>query len=125
MLFSLPRLAQVQIGRVDVEQRHLVRSPLSRHKNIIFLSDMSGYKSFAISGLGNLGIYIAQDLLKERRAGNVTDILLLTRAVRICVFVRNSQADISTPRAPPTLIRKSLPIKVPQYSPSTTPTRLP
>ena len=43
---------------------------------------MSGYKSFAIAGLGNIGVFLAEEFLKAKQAGTVSELVLLTRAVR-------------------------------------------
>jgi len=40
---------------------------------------MSGYKNFAIVGAGTLGKYIVQQFQKEKSAGTVNDVVVLTR----------------------------------------------
>jgi len=40
---------------------------------------MSGYKNFAIVGAGTLGKYIVQQFQKEKKAGTVNDVIVLTR----------------------------------------------
>jgi len=40
---------------------------------------MSGYKNFAIVGAGTLGKYIVQQFQKEKKAGTVNDVVVLTR----------------------------------------------
>jgi len=40
-----------------------------------------GYTRFAVVGAGTLGNYIVQQLLKEKAAGFVTEVVVLTRQV--------------------------------------------
>ena len=47
---------------------------------------MSVYKSFAIAGVGSIGIYLADEFLKAKSAGTVDEVVLLTRIVCIYVF---------------------------------------
>ena len=42
---------------------------------------MSGYSNFAVVGAGTLGIYIVQQLLKDKAAGIVKEVVVLTRQV--------------------------------------------
>lgn len=44
---------------------------------------MSGYKSFAVVGAGEIGSFIIRQLLKEKVAGTVNDIVVLTRQVSL------------------------------------------
>ncbi|KZO93426.1 NAD-binding protein [Calocera viscosa TUFC12733] len=41
---------------------------------------MSGYKNFAVAGAGTLGIYIIDELLKEKATGKVEKVVVLTRS---------------------------------------------
>jgi len=43
---------------------------------------MSGYKDFAVVGVGRLGIYIMEELLKQKSNGDVDRVVVLTRSVR-------------------------------------------
>jgi uncharacterized protein YbjT (DUF2867 family) len=43
---------------------------------------MSGYTNFAVVGAGAIGKYIVQQLLKEKAAGIVKDVVVLTREVK-------------------------------------------
>jgi hypothetical protein len=43
---------------------------------------MSGYTNFAVIGAGNFGIFIIQQLLKDKAAGTVKEIVVLTRQVK-------------------------------------------
>jgi pyrroline-5-carboxylate reductase len=47
------------------------------------IDHMSGYKNFAIVGAGTLGNYIIQQFLREKAAGTVNDVVVLTRQVSI------------------------------------------
>ena len=42
---------------------------------------MSKYTNFAVVGAGTLGNYIVQQLLKDKAAGNVKEVVVLTRQV--------------------------------------------
>ena len=42
---------------------------------------MSGYTKFAVVGAGSIGSYIIQQLLKDKAAGIVKEVLVLTRQV--------------------------------------------
>lgn len=44
---------------------------------------MSGYKSFAVAGLGNFGTFLATEFIKLRSAGTIDSVSILTRLVRI------------------------------------------
>ena len=44
---------------------------------------MSRYTNFAVVGAGTLGIYIVQQLLKDKAAGTVKEVVVLTRQVSI------------------------------------------
>jgi len=40
---------------------------------------MSGYKNFAVVGAGSLGGFLVRQLLTEKAAGTVNDVVVLTR----------------------------------------------
>lgn len=42
---------------------------------------MSGYRNFAIVGAGTLGNHIIRQFLKEKAAGTVNEVVVLTRQV--------------------------------------------
>jgi hypothetical protein len=42
---------------------------------------MSGYTNFAIAGAGTIGTFIVQQLLKDKLAGTVKEVVVLTRQV--------------------------------------------
>jgi saccharopine dehydrogenase-like NADP-dependent oxidoreductase len=42
---------------------------------------MSGYTNFAVIGAGGIGTYIIQQLLKDKAAGLVNDVVVLSRQV--------------------------------------------
>jgi pyrroline-5-carboxylate reductase len=44
---------------------------------------MSGFKKFAIVGAGNIGGFIVEELLKQKAAGSVEEIIVVTRPVRL------------------------------------------
>ena len=44
---------------------------------------MSGYKTFAIAGAGQLGSFFAAEFLKAKAEGTIQELVLLTRAVRL------------------------------------------
>ncbi|KAA1474798.1 NAD-P-binding protein [Dentipellis sp. KUC8613] len=41
---------------------------------------MSGFTTFAIAGAGNIGVFIAEELLKSKAAGKVKRVVILTRS---------------------------------------------
>ena len=43
---------------------------------------MSGYTNFAVAGAGTVGTFIVQQLLKDKAAGTVKEVVVLTRQVR-------------------------------------------
>jgi hypothetical protein len=43
--------------------------------------DMSGFKKFAIVGAGTLGNFVIRQFLKEKAAGAVNEVVVLTRQV--------------------------------------------
>ncbi len=48
---------------------------------------MSGYKNFAVLGAGGIGNYIVQQLLKDKAAGIVNEVVVLTRQVVTILFI--------------------------------------
>ena len=42
---------------------------------------MSGYTNFAVAGAGNIGTFIIQQLLEDKAAGTVKEVVILTRQV--------------------------------------------
>jgi hypothetical protein len=42
---------------------------------------MSGYTNFAVAGAGTIGTFIVQQLLKDKAAGTVKEVVVLTRQV--------------------------------------------
>ena len=44
---------------------------------------MSGYKNFAIVGAGIFGSFVVRQFLKDKAAGTVNEVIVLTRQVRI------------------------------------------
>jgi hypothetical protein len=52
---------------------------------------MSGYTNFAVVGAGTLGVYIVQQLLKDKAAGIVKEVVVLTRqvmSIRFMIWLR-------------------------------------
>ena len=43
---------------------------------------MSNFKSFAITGAGNVGGFIVEELLKQKAAGVIDEITIVSRPVR-------------------------------------------
>jgi uncharacterized protein YbjT (DUF2867 family) len=43
---------------------------------------MSGYTNFAVVGAGDIGRYIVEQLLKEKVAGTIKEVVVLTRQVK-------------------------------------------
>ena len=41
--------------------------------------DMSGYKNFAVVGAGQLGNYLIRQLITDKAAGTINDVVVLTR----------------------------------------------
>ena len=46
---------------------------------------MSGYTNFAVVGAGTFGTFIVQQLLKDKAAGSIKEVIVLTRQVN-CPF---------------------------------------
>ncbi len=42
---------------------------------------MSGYKNFAIVGVGLFGSFVLRELLKDKAAGTINEVVVLTRQV--------------------------------------------
>jgi pyrroline-5-carboxylate reductase len=42
---------------------------------------MSGFKKFTIVGAGNVGGFIVEELLKQKAAGSIDEITIITRPV--------------------------------------------
>jgi hypothetical protein len=42
---------------------------------------MSGYKNFAIVGAGIIGSFVVRQFLKEKAAGTINEVVVLTRQV--------------------------------------------
>ncbi len=43
---------------------------------------MSGFRKFAIVGAGNVGGFITEELLRQKAAGTIDEISIVTRPVR-------------------------------------------
>jgi len=43
---------------------------------------MSGYTNFAVVGAGNIGSYIVRQLLKDKAAGIIKEVVVLSRQVK-------------------------------------------
>jgi len=43
---------------------------------------MSGYKNFVVAGAGTIGSYIVQQLLKDKAAGIINEVVVLSREVK-------------------------------------------
>ena len=48
---------------------------------------MSGYTKFAVVGAGSIGNYIIQQLLKDKAAGIIKEVVVLTR--QVCYLSNN------------------------------------
>ena len=48
-----------------------------------FYQSMSGYKNFAIAGAGTTGNFIVRQFLKDKAAGVINQVIVLTRQVSI------------------------------------------
>jgi len=42
---------------------------------------MSGYANFAVAGAGTIGNYIVQQLLKDKAAGIIKEVIVISRQV--------------------------------------------
>lgn len=53
---------------------------------------MTGIKTIALAGVGNLGNYFVEHLTAEKKAGRLTEVIVLSRAVRPaspCLILHN------------------------------------
>lgn len=57
----------------------------SKHPVDSSSSLMSGYTNFAVIGAGNFGSFIIQQLLKDKAAGTVKKVVVLTRQVKYLI----------------------------------------
>jgi hypothetical protein len=57
---------------------------------------MSGFKNFAIAGLGKVGKHIARELLKLKDEGKVDNVTILTRSVSSLVLPSPNPSFIAT-----------------------------
>ena len=60
---------------------------------------MSGHTKFAVVGAGSIGSYIIQQLLKEKAAGIVKEVIVLTRQVWYLFNIYVVHSVLSTPLA--------------------------
>ena len=51
------------------------------HTHTVVCQLMPGYTNFAVIGAGSLGNYIVEQLLKDKAAGVIKEVVLLTRQV--------------------------------------------
>lgn len=58
---------------------------------------MSGFKNFAIAGAGLTGRFIVHQFLKEKAAGNVNEVVVLTREVRFAAVLVASYITAISP----------------------------
>ena len=56
--------------------------PDLKHPVDSFSSIMSGYTNFAVIGAGKFGNFVIQQLLKDKAAGTVKEVVVLTREVK-------------------------------------------
>ncbi|KAI9466591.1 NAD-P-binding protein [Lactarius psammicola] len=54
---------------------------------------MSGYKNFAVVGAGEIGSFIIRQLLTDKAAGIINDVVVLTRQARPCICRSNAHTD--------------------------------
>jgi hypothetical protein len=54
---------------------------------------MSGFKNFAVVGSGNVGGFIVEELLKQKAAGSINEISIISRPVRPVVHSVVSQGS--------------------------------
>jgi saccharopine dehydrogenase-like NADP-dependent oxidoreductase len=54
---------------------------------------MSGFKNFAIVGAGNVGGFIVEELLKQKAAGSINEISIVSRPVRPVAYSVVSQGS--------------------------------
>jgi hypothetical protein len=71
-----------QFIRKGIQPHHLlVYTHIHIHTNLT-LYIMSGFKNFAIVGAGNVGGFIVEELLKQKAAGSVNEVTIVSRPVR-------------------------------------------
>jgi len=63
------------------QETHKYRVAKAWNGPIYLIENMSGYRNFAIVGAGTLGNYIIRQFLKEKAAGTVKEVVVLTRQV--------------------------------------------
>ena len=61
---------------------------LNISSHISLYQNMSGYKNFAIVGAGLTGSFIVRQFLKEKAAGTVNQVIVLTRQVSFVAVTR-------------------------------------
>jgi glutamate dehydrogenase/leucine dehydrogenase len=54
---------------------------------------MSGFKNFAVSGIGNVGQYFVDELLNYKEAGKLGEVSVLTREVRVAFHLKRSETE--------------------------------
>jgi len=54
---------------------------------------MSGFKNFTIVGAGNVGGFIVEELLKQKAAGSINEISIVSRPVRPVAYSVVSQGS--------------------------------
>ena len=64
---------------------------------------MSGFNKFAIIGAGNVGGFIVEELLKQKAAGSVKEIIIVTRPVRLIPLSHPRRFPQSAHKSPHTL----------------------
>ena len=55
---------------------------------------MSIYKKFAIAGVGNVGKFIAEELVSQLAAGRADEVVLLTREVTFLLFYTTAMLQL-------------------------------
>jgi saccharopine dehydrogenase-like NADP-dependent oxidoreductase len=58
---------------------------------------MSGYTNFAVAGAGTIGSYIVQQLLKDKAAGIIKEVVVLSRQVKYSSDEKIIYDMLSTP----------------------------
>ena len=57
---------------------------------------MSGFKKFAIVGAGNVGGFIVEELLKQKAAGNIDEISIVSRPVTSRCILRHLTMELTS-----------------------------
>jgi hypothetical protein len=70
---------------------------------------MSGYKKFAVVGAGNIGGFITRQLLEEKSAGNINEVVVLTRQVSLVIFDSKRLLGLISVGRTPRLLSKVVP----------------